>query len=82
VLIEGPTLETGHGKRLAAVAVLMTCFELGDGHRTQTGMEVKIEFGFGAGLAITQPGELLGVAKEKLDLETRFVIAVESLARL
>jgi hypothetical protein len=76
-LIEGPPLETGHGKRLVAVAVLMTCFELGEGHGTQTGIEVKIEFGFGAGLAIAQPGELFGVAKKKLDLETRFVVAVE-----
>ena len=46
VLIEGPPLEAGHGKRLAAIAGLMTRFELGEGHRTQTGIEVKIEFGF------------------------------------
>ena len=52
VLIEGPPLETGHRKRLVAVAVLMTCFEFGEGHRAQTGIEVKIEFGFGAGLTI------------------------------
>src|SRR5688500_20269370 len=55
----------------------MTRFELGESHRTQTGIEVKIEFGFGAGLAIAQAGELFSVAKEKLDLETRYVIAVE-----
>jgi hypothetical protein len=41
VLIEGPSLEACHGKRLVAVAVLMTCFELGKGHRAQTGIEVK-----------------------------------------
>src|SRR5688500_5526881 len=57
----------------------MTRLELGKGHGTQTGIEVKIEFGFGAGLAMAQTGELCSVAKEKLDLETRFVIAVESL---
>jgi hypothetical protein len=77
VLIEGPPLQAGHGKRLITVAVLMTRFELGEGHGAQTGIEVKIEFGFGAGLAIAQAGELFSVAKEKLDLETRFVIAVE-----
>src|SRR5918992_1852052 len=81
MLIEGPTLETGHRKRLVAVAALMTRFELGKGHRTQTGIEVKVEFGFGAGLTIAQPGKLFSIAKEKLDLETRFVIAVESLGR-
>jgi hypothetical protein len=79
VLIESPTLETGHGKHMVAVAILMTYFELGEGHRTQTGIEMEIEFGFGASLAIAQAGELFGVAKEKLDLETRFVIAVEPL---
>ena len=67
VLIEGPPLETCHGKRLVAVAVLMTRCELGEGHRAQTGVEVKIEFGFCAGLAIAQTGELLGVAKEKFN---------------
>src|SRR5919112_6383747 len=77
MLMEGPTLETGHRKRLVAVAALMTRFELGKGHRTQTGIEVKVEFGFGAGLAIAQPGKLFSIAKKKLDLETRFVIAVE-----
>ena len=77
VLIEGPTLEAGHGKRSVAVAALMTRFELGEGHGTQTGIEVKIEFGFGAGLAIAQAGEWLSVAKEKLALKTRFVVAVE-----
>ena len=77
MLIESPTLEAGHGKRLVAVATLMMRFELGKGHGTQTGIEVEIEFGFGAGLAIAQSGELFGVAKEKFDLETRFVIAVE-----
>src|SRR5215510_16120499 len=41
VLIEGPPLEAGHGKGLVAVAILLTRFELGKGHRTQTGIEVK-----------------------------------------
>ena len=47
-------------------------FELGKGHRTQTGIEVKIEFGFCAGLAIAQTSKLFGVAKEKFDLKTRW----------
>ena len=79
VLIEGPTLETGHGKHVITVAMLLTCFELGKGHSTQTGIKVEMEFGFGASLAIAQPGALFRVAKEKLDLKTRFVIALEPL---
>ena len=67
VLIEGPPLEAGHGKRLVAVAMLMTRLELGEGHGTQTGIEVEIEFVFGAGLAIAQTSELLGIAKKKLN---------------
>src|SRR5438128_10804869 len=79
MLIVGPPLEACHGKGLVAVAILLTRFELGKGHRTQTGIEVKIEFGFCAGLAIAQTGKLFGVAKEKLDLKTRLVIAIEPL---
>jgi hypothetical protein len=45
----------------------MTCFELGEGHRTPTGLEVKIEFGCGGGLTIAQAGKLFGIAKEKLN---------------
>ena len=66
VLIESPTLETGHGKHVIAVAIWMTRFEFGEGHRTQTGIEVKVEFGFGAGLTIAQPSKLFSIAKEKL----------------
>ena len=40
---EGPPLEACHGKRLVAIAGLMTHYELSEGHRTQTGIEVKIE---------------------------------------
>src|SRR5262249_25996948 len=79
VLIKGPPLEACHGKRLVAMAAVLTRFELGEGHRTQTGIEVKSEFGFCAGLAIAQTGKLFGVAKEKLDLKARLVIAVEPL---
>ena len=43
--IEGPPLEACHGKGLGAVAILLTRCELGKGHRSQTGIEVKIEFG-------------------------------------
>jgi hypothetical protein len=46
VLIEGPSLEACHGKALVAVAVLMTCVALGEGHRAQTGIEVNIKFGW------------------------------------
>src|SRR6266700_902326 len=43
------------------------------------GIEVKIEFGLCAGLAIAQTRKLFGVAKEKFDLKTRLVIAIEPL---
>src|SRR6266704_4084574 len=79
VLIEGPPLATCHGKRLVAVAVLMTRCELGKGPRAQTGVAVKIALGFCAGLAIAQTGAFLGVAKENCDLKTCLVIAVEPL---
>ncbi len=76
-LIEGPPLEACHGKRVVAVAVLMTGFECGEGHRTQTGIAVKIQFGFCTRLAIAQPSKLFGVAKQKFDLKTRLGITVE-----
>jgi hypothetical protein len=79
VLIEGPPLEACHGKRLVAIAGLMTRFALGEGSRTQTGIEVKSELGFCASLAIAQTGKLFGVAKEKLDLKAPLVIAIEPL---
>ena len=62
---------------MGAVAVLMTCFELGEGHRAQTGIEVEIQCGLCTSLAIAQPGTLCGVATQKFDLKTRLVIAVE-----
>src|SRR5256885_12078488 len=69
------------GIRYYKVTGVQTCALpiFGKGHRTQTGIEVKIEFGFCAGLAIAQTGKLFGVAKEKLDLKTRLVIAIEPL---
>lgn len=79
VLIAGPPLETCHGKRLVAVAVWMTRFELGEGHCAQTGGAVQSAFGFCAGLAIAQTGALLGVATEKCALTTCLVIAGEPL---
>jgi hypothetical protein len=67
------------GKGLVTVAMLLTRFELGKGHRTQTGIAVNIALGFCAGGAIAQPGQLFGVAQEKLALQTRLGIALEPL---
>src|SRR3989337_3308886 len=78
MLIEGASLETRHRKGVFAVASVMTRFQLGDIHRAQTGIEVKVELGFGAGLAITQPGKLFGIAAYKLNLKTCLVSTIES----
>lgn len=45
MLIEGPPLEARHGKRARRRPVLLTGFEFGEGHRTQTGIAVKMELG-------------------------------------
>jgi hypothetical protein len=79
VLIEGPPLEGCQGTGLVAVAIVLTRFELGNGHRTHTGIAVQSALGFCAGVAVTQPGQLFGVAQENLDLQTRLVIALEPL---
>ncbi len=39
--------------------------------RRERGIEMKIKRGFGAGLTVSESGELFAVAKEKLDLEAR-----------
>ena len=39
--------------------------------RGERGIAMKIQHGFGAGLTVTEPGELFAVAEEKLDLEPR-----------
>ncbi len=75
MLIEGTPFETGHGKRCHWLPALLTSFEFGQRDCAQTGIEVKVEFGLGARLTVGQTGKLFGVAKQKLDLETRFVIA-------
>src|SRR5215813_5840881 len=77
MLIESPPLETRHGKRLGGVSSLLTRFKLSEGHGAQTRVEVKVEFGLRASLTIGQAGKLFAVAKQKLDLEARFVIPVE-----
>jgi hypothetical protein len=77
MLIEGPSLEARHGRRLVGVAVLLMRFQLGESHRAQASIEVKIALGLGAGLTIGQAGTLFTVAKQKLDLEARLVVAVE-----
>src|ERR671926_72667 len=77
MLIESPPFETRHGKRLGGVSSLLTRFKLSEGHSAQTRVEVKVEFGLRAGLTIGQARKLFAVAKQKLDLEARFVVAVE-----
>jgi hypothetical protein len=67
MLIEGASLETRHRHRFIGVASLLTRFQFGDIHRAQTGIEVKVQFGFGAGLAIAQTRKLFGIAEDKLN---------------
>ena len=60
MLSAGPSLEARHGKHLVGVAVLLMRFQLGESHRAQARMEVKIALGLGAGLTIGQTGKLTG----------------------
>ena len=47
-------------------------------NRTQTGIEVQVELGFGEpGLGVGQTGKLFGASEQKLDLEARLVIPVD-----
>jgi hypothetical protein len=79
LLIEGPPLAACHGKGLVAVALLLTRFELGNGHRTHTGIAVQSAFGLCAGLAIAHTGQVFGVAQEQRALQTRLVRALAPL---
>ena len=78
MLIEGASLETRHRNGLFTVALLLTRFKFGDIHRAQTGIKVKVQFRFGAGLAIAQASKLFGIAEYKLNLEPRLVRTIES----
>ena len=66
MLIEGPSLQTRHRHRLIAVDLLLTRFKPGDIHRAQTRIEVKVQLGFGASLAIAQARKLFRIAEYKM----------------
>jgi hypothetical protein len=45
MLIEGPSLETRHRNRFIGLASLLTNCKLGQIHRAQTRIEVKVKLG-------------------------------------
>ena len=63
MLIEGPSLQTRHRQGLIAVDLLLTCFQSGNIHSAQARIEVKVQLGFGASLAIAQAGKLFRIAE-------------------
>lgn len=75
--VEGAPFEAGHGK--LGVATLLSCFQLAKGEGAHTGVEVKMQLGLRARLTGTQRRKLLGVSKEKFDLETRLVAPIKRL---
>lgn len=52
-------------------------FALGDVEGSQRGIEVKMQAVGVSCLAIAESGKLFGVAKNKLDLEADFVVAID-----
>ena len=77
MLIEGPSLQTRHRHGLIAVDLLLTRFKSGDIHGAQTRIEVKVQFGFGASLAIAQARKLFRISEYKFNLKARFVSVIE-----
>jgi hypothetical protein len=75
--IEGAPLEARHGKYGRGVPGVLTSLQLGQRHRTQTGIAVKVELGLGAGLGVGQTGQLVGVSEQKRDWEARLVLTVD-----
>ena len=52
-------------------------FGFGDIEGGERGIEVEMQSVGIPHLALGQPGELLGISKEKLDLVTRFIVPVD-----
>src|SRR5688572_29713642 len=77
MLIESPTLETRQRNWGSGIVPLLMSFQLGHIHRAQTGIEVKVKLGFGAGLAVAQTCKLFGITEYKFNLKALLVIAIE-----
>ena len=75
MLVEATTFDTCHGK--LGVASQPPRFQLAKGEGAHTGIEVKMQLALRARLTGTQRRRLLGVSKEKFNLETRLVTALK-----
>ena len=67
MLIEAAPLEAGHREGSSWPAGCLPGLQFGQAHGAETRIEMKPQLGCRARLAITQAGELLGVAEQKLN---------------
>src|SRR5919108_2830143 len=79
MLITTTPLATGQRERHSALVGYLTGLQLGEAHGAQTGIAMKPQLACRAGLTIAQARELFGVAAQKFDLETRFVVDTHGL---
>ena len=75
--VETPPDQAGHRERGRQVTVGLDGLQFTEGHRSEAGIDLKGEGIGSAGLAMSEPGELLAVAEEKFNLEAGLVIPVE-----
>src|SRR6266508_4424794 len=76
MLIEITPFETHHGERSLGLIGMLASLKLCEAHTAQTRIKMNAQLACRTRLTIAQACELFGVAEEKFDLETRFVITV------
>ena len=83
MVIECPSLDSCHRENKGLMAhLLLLHLQFGKIKSGETGIEMEVELVALARLAITQPGELLGIAKQEFDLKAQFVEAVDLVSAL
>ena len=79
MLIETTPFETRHGERSLGLIGMLASLQLREAHRAQTRIKMKAQLAGRTRLTIAEACELFGIAEQKFDLETRFVIPVDRL---